>query len=332
MEKVYWHLPGFCYFYKLNTQIIKLLRKYPEKFNDGYEIGSVYGTFPGAIWNGGRAVFGVMSKKDIKLVLDNYNNLGVPVRFTWTNSILEEKHINDTYCNLIMELANNGKNQVLVNRPVLEEYLRKTYKSVNSNIAGCNTNDTTTANTDGSAQINTNVLTGGYASYMQQFGEAASGFAFISSTTKRLTDIEAVKKELEGDYALVVLDYDLNCDELTLKALEPYADRLEILVDEICYPHCPKRKDHYADESLMQLTFDKDTRYECTNKMTKPSFAEAMKRPHFIGNDKLPQYIERGYRNFKIVGRGLPQDMVLESYLYYLVKPEFREFIKSQLV
>ena len=308
MEKVYWHLPGFCYFYKLNTQIIKLLRKYPEKFNDGYEIGSVYGTFPGAIWNGGRAVFGVMSKKDIKLVLDNYNNLGVPVRFTWTNSILEEKHINDTYCNLIMELANNGKNQVLVNRPVLEEYLRNTFKSVNK------------------------VIAGGYASYMQQFGKATSGFAFISSTTKRLTDMESVKKELEGDYALVVLDYDLNCDELTLKALEPYADRLEILVDEICYPHCPKRKDHYADESLMQLTYDKDTRYECTNKMTKPSFAEAMKRPHFIGNDKLPQYIERGYRNFKIVGRGLPQDMVLESYLYYLVKPEFREFIKSQLV
>ena len=308
MEKVYWHLPGFCYFYKLNTQIIKLLRKYPEKFNDGYEIGSVYGTFPGAIWNGGRAVFGVMSKKDIKLVLDNYNNLGVPVRFTWTNSILEEKHINDTYCNLIMELANNGKNQVLVNRPVLEEYLRNTFKSVNK------------------------VIAGGYASYMQQFGKATSGFAFISSTTKRLTDIEAVKKELEGDYALVVLDYDLNCDEPTLKALEPYADRIEILVDEICYPHCPKRKDHYADESLMQLTYDKDTRYECTNKMTKPSFAEAMKRPHFIGNDKLPQYIERGYRNFKIVGRGLPQEMVLESYLYYLVKPEFREFIKSQLV
>ena len=312
MEKVYWHLPGFCYFYKLNTQIIKLLRKYPEKFNDGYEIGSVYGTFPGAIWNGGRAVFGIMSKKDIKLVLDNYNNLGVPVRFTWTNSILEEKHINDTYCNLIMELANNGKNQVLVNRPVLEEYLRKTYKSV--------------------YQINKNVLTGGYAAYMQKFGEASIGFAFISSTTKRLTDIEDVKKELESDYALVVLDYDLNCDESTLKALEPYADRLEILVDEICYPHCPKRKDHYADESLMQLTFDKDTRYECTNKMTRPSFAEAMKRPHFISNEKLPRYIESGYRNFKIVGRGLPQEMVLESYLYYLVKQEHREFIKKQLI
>ena len=307
MNKIYWHLPGFCYFFKMNTTLIRLMRQYPEKFHEGYDVGSVYGTFPGAIWNGGRAVFGVMSKKDIGRVLEAYNNLGVPVRFTWTNSLIEEKHLNDTYCNLIMELANNGKNQVLVNRPVLEEYLRGKYLSV----FNCDT---------------------GYAGFMDKFGSADSGFAFISSTTKRLTDLEAVKKELSGDYALVVLDYDLNCDEPTLKALEPYADRLEILVDEICYPHCPKRKDHYADEALMQLTFDKDTRYECTNKMTRPSFAEAMKRPHFISNEKLPSYIERGYRNFKIVGRGLPQDMVLDSYLYYLVKEEYRDSVKKELI
>ena len=323
MEKVYWHLPGFCYFYKLNTTLIKLMKQYPEKFHEGYEIGSVYGTFPGAIWNGGRAVFGVMSKKDIKTVIDYYNSLGVPVRFTWTNSLLEEKHLNDTYCNLIMELANNGKNQVLVNRDVLSDYLRKTYHSVSENIK--TTNESSNKN---DAQ---NIYKNGYASYMDSFGSAKSGFAFISSTTKRITDLGEVKKELEGDYALVVLDYDLNCDEAVLKELEPYADRLEILVDEICYPHCPKRKEHYADESLMQLTFDKDTRYECTNKMTRPSFAEAMKRPHFISNEKLPEYINRGYRNFKIVGRGLPQDMVLESYLYYLVKEADREFIKKKL-
>ena len=106
------------------------MKQYPEKFHEGYEIGSVYGTFPGAIWNGGRAVFGISSKAVIKSVLDNYNSLGVPVRFTWTNSLIEEKHLNDTYCNLIMEMANNGKNQVLVNREVLGDYLRKTFKKV----------------------------------------------------------------------------------------------------------------------------------------------------------------------------------------------------------
>ncbi|MBO4781117.1 MAG: hypothetical protein J5522_01865, partial [Lachnospiraceae bacterium] len=277
MKKVYWHLPGFCYFYKMNTKLIQLMKQYPEKFYEGYEVGSVYGTFPGAIWNGGRAVFGIISKSNIQAVLDNYNNLGVPVRFTWTNSLIEEKHLNDTYCNLIMDLANNGKNQVLVNREVLGDYLRKTYGSVSETIESSDA----AQNNSAEAAINNNkYYSTGYEGYMEQFGASKSGFAYISSTTKRLTDLNDVKKELEGDYALVVLDYDLNTDETTLKALEPYADRVEILVDEICYPHCPKRKDHYADESLMQLTFDKDTRYECTNKMTKPSFAESMKRPH----------------------------------------------------
>ena len=324
MNKIYWHLPGFCYFYKMNTTLIRLMKQYPEKFHEGYEIGSVYGTFPGAIWNGGRAVFGISSKAVIKSVLDNYNSLGVPVRFTWTNSLIEEKHLNDTYCNLIMEMANNGKNQVLVNREVLGDHLRRIYGSVSDG--------TSKEKSESISDTSKNrYYPDGYAGLMEQFGDKKSGFAFISSTTKRITDLNDVKKELEGDYALVVLDYDLNCDEPTLKELEPYADRIEILVDEICYPHCPKRKDHYADESLMQLTFDKDTRYECTNKLTKPSFAESMKRPHFIGNDKLPAYIERGYRNFKLVGRGLPPEMVLESYLYYLVKEKDRDFIKQQL-
>lgn len=45
----------------------------------------------------------------------------------------------------------------------------------------------------------------------------------------------------------------------------------------------------------------------------------------------LPSYIERGFVNFKLVGRGLPIEMVIESYLYYLVKDEEREFIKKKL-
>ena len=319
MEKVYWHLPGFCYFYKLNTKLIHLMKEHPEKFYEGYEIGSVYGTFPGAIWNGGRAVFGVVSKRDMGIVLENYNKLGVPVRFTWTNSLLEEKHLNDTYCNLIMELADNGKNQVLVNRPVLEEYLKEKYGIVSLK------------STEELEKLKGKDLPS-YSDYLKDFKEYKKGFAFISSTTKRITDVESVKKELEKDFALVVLDYDLNCDEAVLKELEPYAGRIEILVDEICYPHCPKRKDHYADESLMQLTFDKDTRYECTNKMTKPSFEECKKRPHFIGNDKLPAYIDRGYCNFKIVGRGLPLEMVIDSYMYYLVKEEYHSSIKKALL
>ena len=284
-KKIYWHLPGFCYFFYLNQIIIRLMKEHPERFMEDYGIGSVYGTFPGAIWNGGRAVFGLTSKGDMEKILSTYDRLGVPVRFTWTNSLIEECHLSDTYCNLIMRLADNGRNQVLVNRKVLEDYLREKYPR----------------------------------------------FQFISSTTKRITDLQELQKELAGDYYLVVLDYDLNHNEEALRALAPQADRIEILVDEICFPGCPKRKEHYADESRMQLEFEKGTVFPCPNRTKKPSFAECMKREAFIPKEELPSYIGQGYRNFKLVGRGLPIEMVKESYLYYLVKDSEREFIRRKL-
>lgn len=284
-QEVYWHLPGFCYFFYLNQVTIHLMKEYPDCFEEGYRVGSVYGTFPGAIWNGGRAVFGVTSKQDMEKIIATYNRMDVPVRFTWTNSLLEEKHVQDTYCNLIMDVANNGKNQVLVNTDVLEKYLREKYPD----------------------------------------------FAYISSTTKRIKSMDDLLSEVDKDYFMVVLDYDLNHNEDVLKALEEQASRIEILVDEICFADCPKRVNHYRDESLMQLTYSKGTTFDCPNRKTIPSFAECRKRPAFIGKEELPAYIDRGFVNFKLVGRGLPVEMVKESYLYYLVKDEKRAFIKEKM-
>lgn len=284
-REVYWHLPGFVYFRVLNQIFIKLMMDFPDKFKDGYKIGSVYGTFPGAIWNGGRVVFGITSKRDMSAILNMYNGYGIPVRFTWTNSVLEEKHIHDTYCNLIMKLADNGMNQVLVNTPVLEEYLRKEYP----------------------------------------------GFKMISSTTKRIVDADALKQELDKDYYLVVLDYDLNHNEAVLEAIKPYAGRVEILVNEVCYPGCPKRTEHYRQQSRLQLEFDPYTPFPCPNLSTPRAFAECMDRPAFISNEQIEAYIDKGFVNFKIAGRGMPLDYVKDSYLYFLVKEEHKAFITEKV-
>lgn len=284
-NKVYWHLPGFCYFRLLNQVVINLMKDYPQMFRDGYVIGSVYGTFPGAIWNGGRAVFGITGKNDMQSILQAYNSKGVPVRFTWTNSLLEEKHVYDTYCNLIMQLADNGMNQVLVNTLVLEKYIRKNYPN----------------------------------------------FKLISSTTKRITDLGKFQDELAKDYFLVVLDYDLNHNEEVLKAIEDEAGRVEILVNEVCFPGCTKRQEHYLQQSKMQLEFDVNTSFPCPNKTRERTFAECMDRPAFISNEQIGSYIERGFVNFKIVGRGMPISYAKESYLYYLVKDEYRETIRQKI-
>ena len=154
---------------------------------------------------------------------------------------------------------------------------------------------------------------------------------YISSTTKRITDPQELRKELEKDYKLVVLDYDLNHDETVLDSLKECADRVEILVDEICFPGCPRRKEHYADESRAQLEFDKGTVFDCPNQKKKPSFAECRKRPAFVSKEELPSYIEKGFCNFKLVGRGLPIEMVKESYLYFLVKDGQEDFVRKRI-
>ncbi|MBQ0001897.1 MAG: hypothetical protein KBT01_10265 [Clostridiales bacterium] len=284
-KEVYWHLPGFCYFRLLNQMTINMMHDYPYAFRDGYKIGSVYGTFPGAIWNGGRVVFGITGKSDMVKILDTYNSKGVPVRFTWTNSLLEEKHTLDTYCNLIMKLADNGMNQVLVNTPVLEKYIRENYP----------------------------------------------GFKLISSTTKRITDLETLQGELDKDYYLVVLDYDLNHDETVLKSLEPQADRVEILVNEVCYPNCKKRAEHYRQQSALQLEFDVNTPFPCPNQTQPRTFEECKKRPAFISKDDVSKYVERGFVNFKIAARGLPLSYAKDAYIYYLVKDEYQKMIRDKM-
>ena len=124
-DYIYWHLPGFSVFRDLNYTVIGLMREFPNSFNENYKVGSVYGTFPGAIWNGGRTVLGFCPKNEIERTIKMYGSVHVPMRFTWTNPLIEEKHLNDTFCNLIMRLADNGENQVLVNTEILENYLRK---------------------------------------------------------------------------------------------------------------------------------------------------------------------------------------------------------------
>ncbi|MDE7224442.1 MAG: hypothetical protein K2O34_11780, partial [Acetatifactor sp.] len=214
-----------------------------------------------------------------------YNSRGIPVRFTWTNSLIEEKHVYDTYCNLIMRLADNGINQVLVNTMVLEEYIRREYPH----------------------------------------------YPLISSTTKRITDLESLQAELDRNYYLVVLDYDLNHDEQVLEAISPQAERVELLVNEVCYPRCPLREEHYRQQSRLQLEYDIHTGFPCPNQTTQRSFKECMERPAFITNEQIGSYIERGFCNFKIAGRGMPQEYVVESYLYFLVREERRDFIRSKV-
>lgn len=286
-ETVYWHLPGICYFGMINHVLFVAMQKYPDMFREGYKIGSVYGTFPGAIWNGGRNILdGFASKREVDNVIKSYNSLGIPVRFTWTNVLLEEKHIYDTYCNMVMRVGNNGLNQVLVNSPILEKYIRETYPN----------------------------------------------YKVLSSTTKRILSVDRLMEEMGKDYFLVVLDYDLNHNEKVIEKLLPQADRVEILVNETCQPHCPNRVNHYKEISKYQLEYDTSIKFPCSDpNPEKRTFRGCSKLPSFMTNADVDEYVKKGFKNFKIVGRGEGKEFYMDSIIYFLVKPERRDFIRKYL-
>lgn len=123
------YLPNFYEqnFKTINTFFIKNIKENPIWFYDNIQIGAVYGTFPGNIWNGGRIMLGDVSINEICNTISHYYDLNTPIRFTYTNALIEEQHLYDNYANIITSLAENGKNEILVNSNILESYLRNEY-------------------------------------------------------------------------------------------------------------------------------------------------------------------------------------------------------------
>ena len=105
-DKIYFHLPDYHGHFRLNYLIATLLKEEPEVFYDGVAIGSIYGSFPSAIWNGGRVIFGgLASRDDMVQCYKAFNDLGIPLRHTFTNSLIDEHLCWDAYCNEIWKIC-----------------------------------------------------------------------------------------------------------------------------------------------------------------------------------------------------------------------------------
>lgn len=127
MQKIYFYLPSFTNKLSINLALAESKRKHGECFNENIEIASLYGSFPNAIWNGGRCELGKIDIQQFKDIVQCVNSFDIAIRYTFTNCLIREEHLIDEYCNKLMEICNNGKNEVLVNSHLLENYLRSHY-------------------------------------------------------------------------------------------------------------------------------------------------------------------------------------------------------------
>ena len=158
-------------------------------------------------------------------------------------------------------------------------------------------------------------------------------FYFVSSTTKVLTDRQALAAELDRmDFRYVVPDFRLNRDFdfwRTLSAVKK--NKVEFLCNECCWFGCRDRKQCYENVSRKNLGEPcADHICAAPDSGAGYRFSKAMENPGFLGpEDILNIYLPMGFSNFKLEGRGLGSAMVLEFLLHYLVKPEYHIHVRE---
>lgn len=286
--KIKFHIPGFTKNLPVNLTLIKLIEDRPEFFYEGIEIGSVYDQFLMSVWNGGRVSAGKTDNNIVRETIRKFRDLGIPLRFTFTNPMLTKAQLSDPFSNYCMEKAEDGINEVIVFSPILEEYIRKKYPK----------------------------------------------YPIISSTCKQIETVDELIAELERDYKMVVLDYNFNNNFEILESL-PHKKKCEILVNACCIPRCPKRGEHYqhlGNQGIkywehMQKTpkaIFKGKSFECEH-MDKMLFQIKDYPTHIPPEAIYEKYAPMGFENFKIEGRTSTVINLVETYIYYMIRPQYAE-------
>lgn len=279
MPEIKFYLPGFTKNLNINLALVESMNNHAEWYCDNIKIASFFGSFPNAIWNGGRCEFGKIDLPRFEDIVGIVNSLGIAIRYTFTNCLIKEEHLSDEYCNRLMSICNNGMNEILVNSPLLESYLRTNYPR----------------------------------------------FKYILSTTSLTRGIQAIN-EACNNYDLVVADYRDVRNNTFLEGITS-REKVEILLNEACLLDCIYRGPHYEDISRSQLNSndiqaEKMCRYHNTSR-----FREAYISNYTLYDDLVPM----GYCNFKIRGREMDMDKLLNEYLTYLVKTDFRSVVCDEI-
>lgn len=151
-------------------------------------------------------------------------------------------------------------------------------------------------------------------------------YKLIASTT-RCSNQEQSKNDLNNDdYLFTCLDYNLNHNWKFLDSLTAEEKaKTEFLVNPICGPGCPQRKEHYRLNSLFSLSYGQN--YQMAHCEIKNNSICAKFNPTHISPEEIyEKYIPAGFNYFKLEGRTWPSYEMAITIADYLVKPEYHSF------
>ncbi len=228
---------------------------------------------------------------DPEKVLALVKEFGISPRLTFSNSLLTEEHLADRKCNALCVMFGNS------------------------------------GDVPGGIIISSDLL-------LKYIRNKYPEFYFVSSTTKVLTDIRDCINELDRkEFRYVVPDFRLNKVLTECGLTEKQKAKVEYLCNECCWFDCYDRKNCYENVSRKSLGEDVED-HVCISPDAERGyrFSDAMKNPGFIGiRDIRETYLPKGFRHFKIEGRGLGSAIVLEFLLYYMTKPEYQLRVREEI-
>jgi collagenase-like PrtC family protease len=287
-----WKVAGGLIFY---NQIISYIKERKEFYKtDKPLFSAVYDTHQGLIWCGGREPFPFPWSVDESVRrVKEYNKLGISFYAAFNNTLLEEKHLEDENSNYFLKKIYSSKNGIIVANDLLKNYLRKNYP---------------------------------------KFKVVAS----ICFCKKKIKDYERMLEE----YDQVVLHPDLNRDiNFILKIEKGKRKKLSILVNEHCIMNCPYRKKHYhliSKEHLME-SLSKKRDFCCFVEKEKEEMFRKMelcykKRKGILclENEEIKFLMSLGIQKFKIMGRDVGSNFIIENIREYIEEPFARSNIYSK--
>ncbi|HBB72226.1 MAG TPA: hypothetical protein DCZ71_06420 [Ruminococcus sp.] len=304
--RVRFHLPDFTRHFRLNVTFAEMLKRRPEFFREGVEIASVYGAFPPSMWNGGRFQEGICEEGFIKQVISTFNNRNIPLRFTFTNPMLTEEHLSDPFCNMVMQLADNGMNEAIVMSPLLEDYIRKNYPGYKLTSSTCKR------------------ITDPEALY----SEVGSDYHIVVIDYDLNHDMETLEKIPDKKKCEILVNACCNPGCKYRSDHYRYIGEEQILYAQ----HVSRRTGKPFDFAGYEEAHPEYRPvYEC--KCMERTVFDIKGLKNFISPEDIwEKYVPMGFEQFKIEGRSLGLFSLIEHYMYYMIKPERRDEARLTLL
>ncbi len=287
--KAFFHLPGLFEHYALYRVFLPLFFSHREYFYDFCEIGSLYGAPEGCLWGGGRVGCGLTRPEKVTALLQEYHLSG---RLTFSNSLLQEKHLSDQTCNALCAMFENSgpvPNGVIVASDLLLSYLKAAYPGLYF------------------VSSTTKVLTD-FAELRKELDR--EDFAFVvpdfrlNKAFPQLASLSAAQKQ----------KVEFLCNECCW---------FHCPERKACYENVSRKN---LGESVP------DHRCASPDAARGYRFSDAMRNPGFIGIDDIQhKYMPLGFSQFKIEGRGLGSAVILEFLLHYLTRPSCQLQVREAL-